>query len=483
MTSQDDLTLLKQMYQRGEITDEEYDVLRRHVLWGTPLPELLDEPPPIPRQPGPPQPGPSRTDARGIPAARPPATDGRGFPVAPGGRGTPGPYGPGTDARGLPAPPGPDGRGIPGARQPGRGAGPGAGPDPRPDRGPGAGPYGPGTDARGVPAARPTPPGTDARGIPAAPPGSDAHGGFAAGRPARSRTDGRGIPPVDRYSRPQDATPRYDTPQDATQGYDVTQGYDAAADAGYGWEPDRRETGQIPAGAYRAGGGRPYDDLDEPTAADFRSVATRRRAGEKPGKEAKPARRRRGPGLAVVITSVIVALALTAGGIYWFTLRGDAGVAAATYAHSVCQGVRDWQQDVDAQGTAITKTIAPLDDLAKIRGAVATYYTTLAARTDDLHGTVVTAGVPDVQGGQDYADALAQAVNDQAGSLRDAASRAAKLDIASKTLFQISLQSLLTNAGAAESKVTDALAHPTLGVPPDLSSAFEADPTCAAYTG
>ena len=29
MTSQDDLALLKQMYQRGEISDEQYDVLRR----------------------------------------------------------------------------------------------------------------------------------------------------------------------------------------------------------------------------------------------------------------------------------------------------------------------------------------------------------------------------------------------------------------------------------------------------------------------
>ena len=40
MTSQDGLALLKQMHQRGEITDEQYDTLRRHVLWGTPLPEF-----------------------------------------------------------------------------------------------------------------------------------------------------------------------------------------------------------------------------------------------------------------------------------------------------------------------------------------------------------------------------------------------------------------------------------------------------------
>ena len=36
MTSHDGLALLEQMHQRGEITDEQYDTLRRHVLRGTP---------------------------------------------------------------------------------------------------------------------------------------------------------------------------------------------------------------------------------------------------------------------------------------------------------------------------------------------------------------------------------------------------------------------------------------------------------------
>ncbi|HVQ92674.1 MAG TPA: SHOCT domain-containing protein, partial [Mycobacteriales bacterium] len=70
MTSQDDLTLLKQMYQRGEITDEEYDVLRRHVLWGTPLPELMDEPPAAPGRPAPPA---ARTPVPPPPRGAPPA--------------------------------------------------------------------------------------------------------------------------------------------------------------------------------------------------------------------------------------------------------------------------------------------------------------------------------------------------------------------------------------------------------------------------
>src|ERR671912_1269130 len=56
MASQDDLTLLKEMHQRREISDEQYDVLRRHVLWGTPLPQLIEEVPAPRSAPPPPAP-------------------------------------------------------------------------------------------------------------------------------------------------------------------------------------------------------------------------------------------------------------------------------------------------------------------------------------------------------------------------------------------------------------------------------------------
>ncbi len=39
----DDIALLNQLRRDGEITEEQYETLRRHVLWGAPLPELLEE--------------------------------------------------------------------------------------------------------------------------------------------------------------------------------------------------------------------------------------------------------------------------------------------------------------------------------------------------------------------------------------------------------------------------------------------------------
>jgi hypothetical protein len=40
--SDDDIAQLKLMRDRGEISDAQYEVLRRHVLWGTPLPEAME---------------------------------------------------------------------------------------------------------------------------------------------------------------------------------------------------------------------------------------------------------------------------------------------------------------------------------------------------------------------------------------------------------------------------------------------------------
>jgi hypothetical protein len=649
MTSQDDLTLLKQMYQRGEITDEEYDVLRRHVLWGTPLPELMDEPPaagrpapPPARTPVPPPPRGAGGPPAGPPAGRP--AGGRDPAGPPSGRtpaGPPGGRGPGGPPTGrVPArpPAGRDPGGPPSGRTPAvppAGRDPGGPPTgrpraaPLPERDP-AGPpsgrtpaiprYGPGpppqgfrpSDPRGIPAPRTAPrdqldePDTRAarrrqagrsdttaraappppQGLPAArhqpPPATPAAPPAPAAPPeaatraerrrqaeqsgATGRGKGRHQPPEtprrakgrNQPAPPADAAASRDAGPDTAPGWDVgaatapgwdvssspALGRDAGPDTAPGWEtgsatapgwdvgsspalgrdagPDTApgwETGAATAPGWDVGsatvpgwetgagtgpgwadavqpgystGQRPVPPAgyrgaerpgDQPPPADFRSVTGTRKAmpADKPEK-ARPARRR-GPRLVVVIMSLVLAAALTAAGVWWFTFRGDPGVAPAAYAQSVCTGVRDWQQNVTGQSTVLQAKIAPLTNLPAKRTAVAAYYTSLATRTDGLQGALTSAGVPDVAGGEDYTRELIRVVGEQAAALRDSASRAGRLDISSASLFEISLNSLLTNASKSVDTVTEALAHPAIGIPPELTTAFEADPTCAAYTG
>jgi hypothetical protein len=181
--------------------------------------------------------------------------------------------------------------------------------------------------------------------------------------------------------------------------------------------------------------------------------------------------------------SLLLAAGLAGAGVWWFTLRPKPGVRPDAYVRSVCTSVRDWQRGVDGQGSALTKSIARLDDLPAVRAQVVTYYTGLATRTDDLHGALTDAGTPDILGGPQYAQTLARVAGEQATALRASADSAGRLDTRNKSTFQISLQTLLTNASSSVLKVTDALAHPLLGIPAELSAALEADPTCTPYTG
>jgi hypothetical protein len=183
-----------------------------------------------------------------------------------------------------------------------------------------------------------------------------------------------------------------------------------------------------------------------------------------------------------VLTSLVLAIALVGAGVWWFVLR-QTTVPPSVYAASVCSSVRDWQQDLDGRTSVLTRSIAQKDDQVTIRAAVVAYYTELTGRTEALHTAVAGAGTPDIQRGKDYADALVRTVSTQAGALNESADRAGRLDTSSRTEFQVSLQSLLTDESTSVTAVITAIAHPPAGTPPELRSALAAEPACAPYTG
>jgi hypothetical protein len=131
----------------------------------------------------------------------------------------------------------------------------------------------------------------------------------------------------------------------------------------------------------------------------------------------------------------------------------------------------------------LIKSVPREKDRTAIRSAVEKYYADLAVRTDGLRGAVVGAGTVDVPGGRAYADSLVTAVGEQSAALRDLAARAGRLDVDAATVFQTSLQSLLTGAETAVSEITAALARPAAGTPAQLRLALSDEPACAPYVG
>jgi len=481
MTSQDGLALLKQMHQRGEITDEQYDTLRRHVLWGTPLPASLDAVPPprsgadpsggyVPgsatigpdRFPGPP----GYPDPRGRLPEEPAAGYLSRYPAQPPGQ-APRRYASRRERReaeqAQAAAAHPAAAVHPPAAHPAAhreaahtdAAHPAAHPEAaHPEAAhreaaylPPAARTGPLPPVREAPPRRHRRDGTDPtpldRPLPDSPP------------PERERRWPDGPPPARRHRH---APPEEVAPRRGRRPTEPAPGYVPPDEAGPGRtgaepEPHRRRRQPVETGKRQRG---------EPAA----------------GKRKRRPRRR---SVVAVLTSVVLALALAAGGVYWFELRRQ-GLAPPAYARQACGAVRDWQQGVDSSNARLVNQISRQQNKTTIRADVTAYYTTIAGRTDQLRVAILDLGPANLTGGREYADSLAAAVGDQAIALRRLAGQAGKLDPAAAT-FPTDLQGILTGADAAVSAVTAALARPAAGITTELRTTLSNEPACAPYVG
>ena len=465
MTSQDGLALLKQMHQRGEITDEQYDTLRRHVLWGTPLPASLDAVPPprsgadpsggyVPgsatigpdRFPGPP----GYPDPRGRLPEEPAAGYLSRYPAQPPGQ-APRRYASRRERR--------EAEQAQAAAAHSEAAHPAANPAAHPAAAhpeaahreaaylPPAARTGPLPPVREAPPRRHRRDGTDPtpldRPLPDSPP------------PERERRWPDGPPPARRHRH---APPEEVAPRRGRRPTEPAPGYVPPDEAGPGRtgaepEPHRRRRQPVETGKRQRG---------EPAA----------------GKRKRRPRRR---SVVAVLTSVVLALALAAGGVYWFELRRQ-GLAPPAYARQACGAVRDWQQGVDSSNARLVNQISRQQNKTTIRADVTAYYTTIAGRTDQLRVAILDLGPANLTGGREYADSLAAAVGDQAIALRRLAGQAGKLDPAAAT-FPTDLQGILTGADAAVSAVTAALARPAAGITTELRTTLSNEPACAPYVG
>ena len=442
MTSRDGLALLRQMHERGEITDEQYDALRRHVLWGTPLPDLEDVPSPRSGAdpvggyvPGAATVGPDRSRYAGPP----------GHPVGPSEATGPAPrrYASRRERREAeearahhPAPP----AHHPPPDYPPRNYAPRD--FPAPD-------YPLPTDR---PPSDPPPPGFQPRDYP----------------PAAESTGPRppvgGLAPPRRHRRREEASAPETTASPAPTDQPSSRRHRRPEQAA---PPDEFAT--LPTR-------RPAESEPEPDRPRRRADETAGRVAEKAGKR-RPRRR----SVVAVLTSVVLALALAAGGVYWFELRRQ-GVPPTAYARQACGTVRDWQQAVDSSNATLIGQISREQNKATIRSDVTAYYTTVAGRTDQLRVAILDLGRADLPGGQEYADSLAAAVGDQASGLRRLAARAARLNPAAAS-FPTDLQGVLTGADAAVSAVSAALARPAAGITTELRTTLSNEPACAPYVG
>jgi hypothetical protein len=434
--SDDDIAQLKRMRDRGEITGAQYETLRRHVLWGTPLPEAVEsltaateEDPPPPWQPY--VPGGRRAEQR--PAANPwpsldePTEQYRPIDQPKAGR---------HAARSEPTEPYQPPYQQPGPQQPGPQQ-PGY-PHAGHYTGPASGSFPPQTGDYTGPPSGAVPPQT---GHYTGPPS----GSFAPQTGHYTGPPSGAVPPQTGHytGPPSGAVPAYTGPPSGS--FPAVGAYTGPA------------TGAQPAiGPERA----------------------RRPVPELPGKAAP--RRRRGRGTVAFLLSVLLAVVLAGAGVWWFVLR-QTGVAPGDYARGVCGKVQTWHDDVTARSGELQQALNSNAAPEATRGALATFFDQVASRTRQLRTDVDGVGVPSIAAGQSYVDGLDKKLDDTAAAFSGSAQRARALDINNPATFEINTQVLQSQVDQQITGVTGALAG--TNTPGELRTAYNNASECAPFTG
>lgn len=108
------------------------------------------------------------------------------------------------------------------------------------------------------------------------------------------------------------------------------------------------------------------------------------------------------PIFAVLSVSAVLATACGA------TDAGD--VKPVAYAQAICTGLVGWRDGVAADSTVLSRSLADAADIATVRSRYATFYTAAVRRTDELIGTLKSAGAPDADHGLGYSRDLTAAL-------------------------------------------------------------------------
>jgi hypothetical protein len=481
--SDDDIAQLKQMRDRGEITSAQYETLRRHVLWGTPLPEAVEslgaaeeEDPRTRYQPY----VPGRRAARqSEPAAEPFVDDEPTEQYRP-------PDPPRDPRPPWPSQPRPT---DPRPTDPRHAAPRPADPrpaDPRP------------ADPRPADPRPADPRPTDPRPASQAGPAPQAWPAARSGRHSAPQPTSDAAPPPPQpgayTGHPSGAVP----PQPgAYTGYPsgavppqpgAYTGYPSGAVPPQPGAYTGYPSGAVPPqpGAYtgypsgavppQSGANTGYPSGAVPAVP---GAAARRPVPELPGKAA-PRKRRRGRGPIAFLLSIVIGVALAGAGVWWFVLR-QTGVAPADYARGICAKVQTWHDDITTKNGQLQQELNSNNDPEATRASLATFFDQVASRTHQLRSDVDSVGVPAISSGQSYVDSLDRKVDDTANAFTTSAQKARALDIDTPATFEVNVQVLQSQVDQQISGVTESLAGTT--TPGELRTAYNNASNCAPFTG
>jgi hypothetical protein len=157
---------------------------------------------------------------------------------------------------------------------------------------------------------------------------------------------------------------------------------------------------------------------------------------------------------------------------------GSDGVAPEAYVKSICESVGSWVSGIQAESGALNEAVSG-GDAAVAKQKLDEFLGTTVTLTDTLLKDLDEAGVPDVDGGEEFAKDMISTFEEAKTALEDAQGQVAALPEDDPTAFQTQAQAL----GASIQETMSNLGS-TLGDGPDeLGQIAQDEAACQSLAG
>lgn len=174
----------------------------------------------------------------------------------------------------------------------------------------------------------------------------------------------------------------------------------------------------------------------------------------------------------VRLVSILAVSALISG-----ACGGSEGVEASAFVKDVCTSVNDWVTSIQERAGNLGSELSGETSQAKEK--LDEFLGQAVEATDTLIAALDEAGIPDVDGGEDVANALKETFEEAKGALEDAQARVADLPEDDPAAFTEQASTLGTDIQTAMGGLGTTLEE----APEELTQAAEDEPACQEVAG
>jgi len=158
---------------------------------------------------------------------------------------------------------------------------------------------------------------------------------------------------------------------------------------------------------------------------------------------------------------------------------GGATVSAGQYVKAVCSATTGWQQDIQKRTLALADSLDPQAGVPEQKRALAALLDGLIAATDRFVARVKAAGTPDIDGGEDAANQLNDALARIDQTFRTAREQADQVPTDSKESFQHAANKIGESVNSSVAGIQD----PFRDQGQQLDALAAKDPACQQTQG